>query len=349
VSGAAAIWLASTPAAVVPDAFWPQGERVQSPQPPAVAAILDDPRMTGPGMRAIVVVHDGSIVGERYGDGFSAETPVLGWSMTKTVNAAIAGTLIGDKRLSLDDSGLFEGWESDKRGGIRLADLMSMSSGLAFNEDYGDVTDVTRMLYLQPDMAAFAADKPLAHDIGKTFGYSSGTGVMISRIWQDAFGDPALALAWPRDHLFGPLGMRSAVLEADESGTFVGSSYLYANAHDWARFGQLLVQGGKWDGKDILPPGYVDWMHQPSAAAPEIYGNGQLWLHGPAIGAEDGPPADAGFDIPADAYWMIGHDGQTVTIIPSRKLVVVRMGLTPSGLGYKPQALVAALVKAVGE
>jgi CubicO group peptidase (beta-lactamase class C family) len=347
VEQAAALSLPPMPGAPIPDAEWPQGERVAAPQSPAIAAILDDPKATGPGMRAVVVVHDGRVVGERYGDGFSAGTPLLGWSMTKTVNAAIVGTLVKEGRLTLDDTALFETWDADNRGAISLASLMSMSSGLAFNEDYGDVTDVTRMLYLEPDMAAFAADKPLTGQAGPAFSYSSGTGVMISRVWQDALDDPEAALAWPREHLFMPVGMRSAVLETDESGTFVGSSYLYATARDWARFGQLLLQDGEWNGEQILPEGYVAWMHEPSQAAPEVYGKGQLWMHGPGIGTEDGPPADAGFAIPADAYWMIGHDGQTVAIIPSKKLVVVRMGLTPSKLGYKPQALVAALAAAV--
>lgn len=330
------------------DALWPEGDRVEPSQSPAIATILDDAGLVGPGMRAVVAVHNGRIIGERYGEGFSAETPLLGWSMTKTVNAAIVGTLIADGRLSLDQTGLFEEWRGDGRDAIELSDLMSMSSGLAFNEDYGDVTDVTRMLYLEPDMAEFVAARPLVAPVGTAFSYSSGTAVMLARIWQNALGDPARALAWPREKLFAPIGMDSAVLEADASGTFVGSSYLYATARDWARFGQLLLQEGRWNGKAILPESHVSWMHEPSDAAPEVYGRGQVWLHGPARGgAKEGPEADTGFAIPADAYWMIGHDGQTTTIIPSENLVVVRMGLTPSNMAYKPQALVAALVAAL--
>ena len=133
-----------------------------------------------------------------------------------------------------------------------------MSSGLAFDEDYGDVTDVTRMLYLEPDMAAFAAGKPLAQPVGSHFNYSSGSSVLLARLWQDAA--PGAALDWPRAQLFGPLGMRSAVMEADARGTFVGSSYLYATGRDWARFGLLLLQDGQWDGRALLPPGWVQWM-----------------------------------------------------------------------------------------
>ena len=141
-------------------------------------------------MRAVVVVENGRIVGERYAEGFSAETPLLGWSMTKTVTAAIIGTLVKDGKLTLERRPCSEPGKADGRGAISLADLMAMSSGLEFNEDYGDVTDVTRMLYLEPDMAAFAAAKPLAARSARLFSYSSGTTPMLSRLWQDAFGDP---------------------------------------------------------------------------------------------------------------------------------------------------------------
>ncbi len=325
---------------------WPQGDLVEPSTDAEIAAILDDAELTGPGMRAVVVVHDGRIVGERYGEGFSAATPLLGWSMTKTVNAAIVGTLVQEGLLATDQQELFERWD-DERAAISLADMLGMASGLEFNEDYGDVTDVTRMLYLEPDMAAFAASKPLTAEPGTAFNYSSGTAVMISRIWQDAIGEPQNALDYPREALFDPLGMESAVLEADASGTFVGSSYLYASARDWARFGQFLLGDGEWDGRQILPGGFVDWMRQPVAASDGEYGQGQLWLHGPRGGTPEGEESDAGFTLPDDAFWAIGHDGQTITMIPSQNLVVVRLGLTPSKLGYKPQALVQALVEAV--
>lgn len=332
------------PPAAQPDVPWPQGERVDASQDPVVVKLLDDAALTGAGMRAVVVVKNGRIVAERYGDGFSARTPLLGWSMTKTVNAAIIGTLVKDGRMAVDSKGLFAPWKADGRAAISLADMMAMSSGLAFNEDYGDVADVTRMLYLEPDMAGFAEAKPLAAEVGKVFSYSSGTAVMLSRLWQDAIGDKAKALAWPRTALFAPLGMHSAVLETDEQGTFVGSSYLYATAHDWARFGQFLLQGGVWNGNQLLPAGFVDWMREPAPAS-KVYGKGQLWLEAP--GDEENPGAGAASGLPTDTYWMEGHDGQTVAIIPSEQLVVVRLGLTPAKLGYRPQTMVGALVKAL--
>ncbi|RUY34371.1 class C beta-lactamase-related serine hydrolase [Mesorhizobium sp. M7A.F.Ca.CA.001.13.2.1] len=332
------------PSAVIMGDLWPEGERVEASQDPVVAKLLDDAALIGTGMRAVVVVKNGRVVAERYGDGFSARTPLLGWSMTKTVNAAIVGTLVKDGKMAFDNKNLFAPWKADGRAAISLADMMAMSSGLEFNEDYGDVADVTRMLYLEPDMAGFAESKPLAAEVGKQFSYSSGTAVMLSRLWQDAVGDKARALTWPRTALFEPLGMHSAVLETDALGTFVGSSYLYATAHDWARFGQFLLQGGVWNGNQILPAGFVDWMREPASAS-KVYGKGQLWIEAP--GDEENPGAGVAAGLPKDTYWMEGHDGQTVAIIPSEQLVVVRLGLTPAKLGYRPQTMVGALVKAL--
>ena len=330
---------------VVPDVLWPEGSRAEPSQDPEIVKILDDALLTGPGMRAVVVVQNGRIVGERYGEGFSDKTPLLGWSMTKSVNAAIVGTLVKEGKLAIADQGLFPDWKADKRSAITLADMMAMSSGLEFNEDYGDVTDVTRMLYLEPDMAAFASAKQLSDEPGKAYSYSSGTAVMLSRIWQNTFADPKQALTWPRLKLFEPVGMTSAVMETDEQGTFVGSSYLYATARDWARFGQFLLQDGAWNGQEILPAGFVSWMREPAPASNNVYTRGQLWIEAP--GNEHDPGATAKAGVPTDAYWLEGHDGQTVAIIPSQKLVIVRLGLTPFKLGYRPRNLVAALAKAL--
>lgn len=335
------------PAVTNGDGLWPDGERVDPPSNQAVVDILERERNEAPGTRAIIVVHDGRIIAETYGDGFSADTPLLGWSMTKTVTAAIIGTLVRDGKLALSDSALFEQWKADGRAPITIADLLAMSSSLKWNEGYGTVSDVTRMLYLEPDMVATGRSQPIEGEPGAGFEYSSGTSVMLSRIWQAALGDPEKAFAYPRRAVFGPLGMTSAVLETDARGTFVGSSYLYATARDWARFGQFLLQDGKWNGRLILPPGYVKMMGEPAAASDGRYGKGHIWLRGPSAGTPEGEHPDAGFDLPKDALWMLGHDGQTVTIIPSSRLVVVRLGLTPSKLGYKPQGMIEALVKAV--
>jgi CubicO group peptidase (beta-lactamase class C family) len=322
---------------------WPDGDTVNNDT--ALNQVIASDRLAGPGMRAIVVVRDGRLVAERYADGFGPATPELGWSMTKSVMAGLIGILVKDGRLVLNQPvGSALGWPAaDPRAGITIADLLAMSSGLKFNEGYGAVSDVTRMLYLEPDMAAFASGQPLVHPIGTVWSYSSGSAVILSRIFQDAAGSDALGFV--RHRLFEPLGMTSAVMETDEHGTLVGSSYLYATPRDWARYGVLLVQDGVWKGQAILPPGYVSMMASPVAASRGEYGHGLVWrwTDAPVPGENPG----TAFGIPADTFWMTGHDGQYVAIIPSKQLVILRMGLTPSREHYEPEALVQAVLGAL--
>ena len=323
------------------DLLWPQGAQAQTVD--AVQALLAQDALAGPGMRGIAVIHHGRLIAQRYGAGFNAATPLLGWSMTKSVTAALVGLQIADGKLSLQQQGFWPA--GDPRARIALADLMAMSSGLNYNEGYGDVSDVTRMLYLEPDMAGYTHSQPLLHAPGTVWNYSSGTTVLMSRIWQQAAGAHALAL--PQQRLFAPLGMSSAVLEADARGNLVGSSYLYATAQDWARYGQFLLQDGVWNGQRLLPDGYVAWMQKVAPASGGQYGQGQVWRWGPEGSTPEGQNPDLPFKLPADTYWMEGHDGQSVAIVPSRDLVVVRLGLTPARMAYYPQAMLAAILKAL--
>lgn len=321
------------------DAVWPEGESVDPAAGNArVAALLSDARLAGPAMRAMVVVQDGRVIAESYGPGFTASTPLVGWSMTKTVNSALIGRLMLSGKISFDDMHLLPQWANDPRGNIKLSDLMGMESGLAFNEDYGAVADVTRMLYLDPDMVSLPANAPLVAAPGTDFHYSSGTAVLLSRIWMNRVSDPLAAFNYPRDALFEPLGMTSAVFEADERGTFAGSSYLYATGHDWARFGQFLLQDGVWNGQRLLPEGFVATMRTPTVSSGGQYTQGQAWLAGPGGGTS------AEFGLPEDTFWLQGHDGQSVAIVPSANLVFVRMGLTPSWLRYRPQVMLKEIL-----
>jgi CubicO group peptidase (beta-lactamase class C family) len=323
-----------------PNAVWPEGSTVATTA--ALDSLLADDTLAGPGMRAVVVVDHGRIAAERYASGFSTSTPLLGWSMTKTVVAGLVGVLVKEGRLTLDQPA-GRPTPDGGRERIRIADLLAMSSGLRFNEAYGTVSDVTRMLYLQPDMAEFARAQPLVHPPGEFWSYSSGTANILSRIVQDAAG--GLAAAYPAEKLFMPLGMTSATIETDEYGTLVGSSYMYATARDWARFGLLLLQDGVWRGQEMLPRGYVAMMASPVAASGGEYGHGLVWLWG-SDAATPGKNPDAAFGMPVDTFWMEGHDGQSVAIIPSRQLVIVRLGLTPTRDGYRPQPLVKAILDA---
>lgn len=317
-----------------PSGLWPDGDDVSGSVDPRVQALLEDPALAGPGMRAAVVVKDGRIAGEVYGDGFSETIPLLGWSMTKTVNAALIGLRIAEGAMKPEERALRDVWVQDARKEITLADLLAMQSGLAFNENYGTVADVTRMLYLEPDMAAYAASLPAVAAPGAEFGYSSGTATLLSRLWMDGMPSEDEALAYPRKALFAPLGMHSAVLETDEAGTFVGSSYLYATARDWARFSLFLLQDGVWNGVRMLPERFTELMRTPTPASGGVYGGAQAWTARPG-----GNGTNAELGLPEDTFWMNGHDGQSAMLVPSMGLAVIRLGLTPAKLGYRPQVL----------
>lgn len=319
------------------EGLWPYGEKVNLSQDPELLNIVSDEALLGEGFRALVVVKDGRIVAERYGDGFGVGTPLLGWSMTKSVTAGIIGTLIKSGKLSLADTltGSYEKWNSDARKNITIENMLSMSSGLQWNEGYGSVSDVTRMLFLVDDMAGFAAQLPPEEDTDAFFNYSSGTSTMLARVWQDVVGEGSLD--YPREQLFEPIGMTSAIMETDAKDTFVGSSYMYATAQDWARYGQFLLQKGVWRGQQLLPVGFTDWMFEPTEASNGQYTKGHLWRQVPG----EKPPLE-------DGIWMAGHDGQSIGIFPSRDLVVVRLGLTPSKLGYSPRPLAEAIISTVG-
>lgn len=316
---------------------WPAGNTVDAGPNAKIESILADAALLGAGHRAVVVVKNGQIIGEVYADGFDANTPLLGWSMTKTVTAALLGTLLRSDQTGLDDTftDVFPTWADDNRRDITLRDMLAMESGLSWNEGYGSVSDVTRMLYLENDMAGFAASLP-AEAVGDgVFNYSSGTTTALSRVWQDEVGDEALI--YPRKVLFEPLGMTSAILETDASNTFVGSSYMYATAYDWARFGQFLLQDGVWNGERILPEGFPGWLTgaNPDEELSPI--RGHIW---------ETPPGDlAPFE---DALWLRGHDGQSIGIFPNHDMVLVRLGLTPSRLEYSPVPLANALIAALG-
>ena len=311
---------------------WPDGDTVLAQSQSATQDLLENEDLTGPRMRAVVVVHNGQIIAERYGHGFDATTPLLGWSMSKTVNALLVGRLIYTGKLNTSDTSLFPQWQYDDRSKIKLSDLLAMRSGLAFNESYGSVTDATRMLYLEPDMVSLPISAKLVTAPGAHFNYSSGTSVLLSAIWMSRIGDRKEAFDYPTRALFDPLGMASAVLEQDARGTFAGGTYLYATAHDWARLGLFLLQDGVWKGQRLLSEDFMNALRTPQRSGSR-YTRAQAWVTAP-----DGERnVDAG--VPADTFWLEGHDGQSMAIVPSLDLVLLRMGLTPDRLGYKPQLL----------
>lgn len=294
------------------------------------------------GTRAVVVVHRGRVVTERYADGFTADTPQLGWSMTKSVTNLLVGRLVADGEVAIDDAGLRPEW-TDERADITIDQLMRMTGGLAWDETYDLGTPITRMLYLEPDMGAYVASQDAAHEPGTYQQYSSGSTTLLCAILGERTGDGA---DLPRSRLFAPLGLSSAVIEPDAVGTPVCSSYMWATPRDWAAVGQFALVDGVVDGERLLPEG---WMAASTTAADvetteedEPYAAG-WWVNQ----AADGSLFDE--TLPEDTYFAQGHDGQWIAVVPSADLVVVRLGFTPdTELDDRVRPLVADLVDELG-
>ncbi|MCU0805406.1 MAG: beta-lactamase family protein [Burkholderiales bacterium] len=303
-----------------------------------VASAFDEPdterlRRT----RAVVVVKDGRIVAERYAPGFGPDMPLPGWSMAKSVVGALAGVLVGEGKMQVEAPAPVDEWRDDPRKAITLDALLRMSSGLAFAEDYWTpFSDVNVMLFASPDAGALAAAKPLDAPPGTRWAYASGTTNIVARAMRAAFPTHADYLGFPRRALFDRIGMASAVLEPDASGTFVGSSFLFATARDWARLGILHAQDGVWNGERVLPEGWVRYSATPAPAAPAAQYGAQWWLR------LDGASPEA--TLPPDAFHASGHGGQHVTVIPSRRVVVVRMGLSLKRGAWDQTAFAAAVL-----
>jgi len=294
--------------------------------------------------RAVVVVYDGQIIAEHYAPGITCNTPLAGWSMTKSVLNALVGILVGQGKLSVHGPAPVPEWQQpgDPRATITLDQLLRMTSGLEFGEHYRKFpSDVNTMLFVDPNTAAFAARKPLSAEPGTHWAYSSGSTNIVSGIMRRALGgDQAEYFAFPRRVLFNRIGMRSAVLEPDAAGNFVASSFMYATARDWARFGLLYLQDGLWEGQRILPEGWVEYTCSPTSVAPN-YG-AFFWLN-----ACDGQGRKVFSEsLPDDLFMARGYGGQVVAILPSRKLVVVRLGETPEDdWGY--ERFMADLLEAI--
>ena len=271
-----------------------------------------------PRTRALLVLYDGRIIAEKYAPGFNADTPLIGWSMTKSVMGALVGILVEEGKLSLQTKNLVPQWEGDRRSQITLKQLIQMNSGLEFQEYCEQpLADCPQMLFNTKNMAIYAANKPLVKEPGSDWDYSSGTTSIIAGVIRNAVGGTDLDyLTFPRRAFFDRLGMSTAIIETDTAGNFVGSSYMYASARDWARFGLLYLQDGVWNDERILPEGWVEFSRTSAAVANGRYG-AHFWL------MKTSPKQKP---LPKDLFMAEGYQGQYVIIIPSRKLVLVRLG-----------------------
>ena len=298
--------------------------------------------------RAVVVIYKGKIIAERYASGFSADTPLPGWSMAKSVTNALVGILVKEKRLSLDRPVQIPEWSgaNDLRKKITLDQLLRMSSGLEVDERAGPfVSDVNRMLLRSRDASAYAIGKKLRYSPGSRWQYSSGTTIIISRIIRNSFdGRTTDYHAFPRKALFDKINMTSAVMEVDVSGNFIASSFMHATARDWARLGLLYLQDGVWNGERILPPGWVDYTRRPSSTAPDGKYGAHFWTNGTAEMEDSARPFK---DLPADAFLASGYEGQNIVIVPSQELVVVRLGMTKERNTWDIATFVAEILAAI--
>jgi CubicO group peptidase (beta-lactamase class C family) len=288
-----------------------------------------------------VILKDGELVAERYADGFDAETRQLGWSMSKSVASLLTGVLVGQGVVSLDDDHLRPELTGE-RADITIEQLLRMTSGIEWDETYDLGTTITRMLYLEEDMAAYVASLPLAHEPGTVQEYSSGSTNLLCSVLAERTG---LGADLPRQELLGPLGLSSAIFEPDAAGTPACSSYLWATPRDWAAIGQFALQNGEWNGEQLLPD---DWMEQslsvPDVAETDDPGYGMGWSVNPILGGELRWP-----ELPEDTFYASGHDGQKVIVVPSENLVVVRMGFTPEASAEESQVqLVEDAIAALG-
>ena len=319
----------------LPDDDWPHGE---APDPARLASVVDEafgedgPLAT---TYAVLVVHRGRLVAERYGGGVprgdgsvepvGAGTRLGSWSMAKSMLHAVVGILVAEGSLGLDEPAPVPQWQAlgDPRRAITLEHLLDMRDGLDFAEDYEDAgrSDVIEMLFGagRSDVAAFAADRPLAAAPGRRFSYSSGTSNIVSGIVAAAVGPGAAYRRFLDERLFAPIGMRSAEPGFDDAGTWVASSFVDATARDFARFGLLVLRDGRWGRHRILPEGWVDHGRRERSDDPESgWGYGAHWWltrdrHG--------------------SFWASGYEGQSITVSPGLDALVVRLGRTPE-VGY---------------
>lgn len=266
--------------------------------------------------RALLVMHHGKIIGERYAEPFDSNSVFIAWSMTKSITATFIGYLVKEGKININDPVPISEWKDDPlRGQITWKHLLQMNSGLKWTELYSWRSPATRMLYMENDVFDFASHVTSEYPPGTFWEYSSGTSNILSGLIRQVLNDDAAYYNLPLDVLINPIGMSSLVMETDPAGNFIGSSYSYATARDWGKFGQLYLQNGEWDGRQILPSDWSSFVSEVSEGSEGRYGV-HFWLN-----ADGHMP-----DVPRDAYFADGFMGQRVLIIPSESLVVVRLG-----------------------
>jgi CubicO group peptidase (beta-lactamase class C family) len=340
----------------LPDAAsqaWPMGDVGASEPVPgvdskAVAAALDwAMKQDEQNTRALVVAYRGKIIGERYAPGWTKDTPQISWSQGKSITATLIAILIQRGLLDLDQPAPIKEWQGadDPRREIRIRDLLQMSSGLDFTnlsfrgpETLISENEHMRVYFDSLDVLKHAVNQPLKVPPGTRYSYLNSDPLSLGRIIRDtveAQGEDYLT--FPQRALFDRIGARSAVLETDAWGNFILSGYDYVSARDWIRFGLLYLNDGVWQGERILPEGWTEFVSTPAPAdAKKNYG-GMFWLNLP-------PRMDR---VPKDTYWSAGFMGQVTMVIPSRDMVVVRMGPSPGGVYPYLNEVIGRILEAI--
>jgi CubicO group peptidase (beta-lactamase class C family) len=264
-------------------------------------------------------------VAEKYAVGYNKTSMFLGWSMAKSFTSALIGILVKEGKINITQPAPVPEWqaENDPRHAITTENLLQQTSGLKFREVYHSYSNANNMLFNKADMAAYTASQPLKITPGSRFYYSSGNSNILSRIVRTTVGEKNYH-AFPYSSLFHKIGMFHTLLEPDASGTYVGSSFIYASARDYARFGLLYLNDGVFNGERILPEGWVKKTVTAVAASEQKNYGYQFWLNG----QDENDPSKKEFpEAPADMFYADGYGGQRIYIIPSMQLVIVRMGL----------------------
>ncbi len=322
--------------APIPLADWGDGVDVAKLKAVVDTAFIGAGDPLAANARGLAVVQHGRMLVLRDAPGFAAGTALHGWSMTKTVTGMLTHKLAAEAGLPLDASVVdafpagrepawVADWRQDARRSIKVSDLLYMRDGLAMTEDYEPWGSVPRMLWGTPNAAAWAANHSAEVAPGARWRYLSATANLLAAVARGRFASDVEYWDYPRKALFDPIGAKSATLETDSVGNWIGSSYLWASVGDWARLGQLMLQDGKWGAQQVLPPGWLRRAFTPATAQGEGQGYGALsWLYGNPQAGE----CKAYRGVPADTVVMVGHWGQIVAIVPSRDAVVVRLGWT---------------------
>ena len=267
--------------------------------------------------RAALVLYKGQLVGEQYAEGFDENSRLMGWSMTKSLTATMFAQLDADGKVDIKDKAGIPVWQEDARSEITWESLLHMNSGLLWEERYDNVSDAVLMLFNSDAVGEYAMSSPFESAPNMVWEYSSGTSNIIATQLNTYFHTQDEYVRYPYERLFHKIGMYTMLMETDAAGNFVGSSYSWASARDWAKIGQLYLQNGTWAGEQILTKEWIKFIQQPAPNANNVYG-GHFWLN------RDGAMPD----VPTDTYSLAGFHNQKVYIIPSKELVVIRLGLT---------------------